>query len=99
MDSTLMNIQPAETKIVGKWILENGKLVADAVTKRIDYLTNNKLVEVGRSDDGWSVLYFDKADERYWELSYPESELHGGGAPSLETVSQDAAIKKYKISG
>lgn len=99
MDSKIMNIQSTETKIVGKWIFENGKLVADATAKRIDYLIHNELMEIGHSDDGWSVLYLDKTDGRYWELNYPDSDQHGGGAPCLELLSYDIASNKYKISG
>ncbi|HEX9391464.1 MAG TPA: Imm27 family immunity protein [Usitatibacteraceae bacterium] len=92
-----MNIQPTETKITGKWVFENGKLVADASAMRIDHLIKNELVEKGRSDDGWSVLYFDKRDGRYWELNYPDSSQHGGGAPNLELLSREDAFKKYSI--
>lgn len=99
MDSTLMNIQPNETKLCGKWILENGKLVADVTARRIDYLVQNELVEVGRSDDGWDILYLDKGDGRYWELNYPDSSQHGGGPPCLDFLSRDTAVAKYKISG
>ena len=95
MDSTSI-IQPYETKLCGKWILENGKLVADATAKRIDYLVQNELIEVGRLKDGWTVLYLDKKDERYWELSYPNSDQHGGGPPCLELLSHDVAVMKYK---
>lgn len=98
MDSKIMNIQPNEIKISGKWVSENGKLVADAVARRIDYLIQNELVEIGCSDDGWSVLYLDNTDGRYWELNYPDSGLHGGGAPSLELLTPDDASEKYKIS-
>lgn len=99
MDSTLMNIQPTETKIAGKWVFENGKLVADSAAKRIDYLIKNELMEIGRSDDGWAVLYLDKVDRRYWELNYPDSSQHGGGAPCLELLSLENAAEKYKVSG
>lgn len=98
MDSTFMNIQSAETKIVGRWVFENGKLVADSAAKRIYQLVDSALVEIARSDDGWSVLYLDQADGRYWELSYPDSEQHGGGPPALCFMSQDDARKKYKAS-
>ena len=97
MDSTLM-IQPYETKLCGKWILENGELVADATARRVDYLIKNELVEVGRSDDGWTVLYLNKKDGRYWELNYPDSDQHGGGPPCLEFLPRDVAAGKYKIS-
>lgn len=99
MDAALLNIQPHEVKFCGKWILKDGKLVADATARRIDYLVQNELVEVDRSDDGWAVLYLDKRDGRYWELNYPDSDQHGGGPSCLESLSHDVAAAKYKISG
>ncbi|MDY7560887.1 Imm27 family immunity protein [Pseudomonas sp. 10B1] len=99
MVSTMMSIQPAETIIVGKWTLENGKLVADTVAQRIDHLIKNELTELGISSDGWSVLYLDKRDSRYWELNYPNSSAHGGGAPCLTVLSRDEAVEKFKILG
>ncbi len=98
MVSTLMIIQPTETKITGNSILENGKPVADASVKRIYDLIEHELVEIGRTDDGWSVLYLDKRDGRYWELNYPDSNQHGGGMPCLEMLSRDCAFQRYKIS-
>ncbi|MYM67690.1 hypothetical protein GTP45_12710 [Pseudoduganella sp. FT55W] len=98
MDSTLMSIQLFETKIESAWIIENGKLVADVNGRRINNLIKSELDEVARSSDGWSVLYLDKKDGRYWELSYPDSGLHGGGAPCLVFISPDKVSEKYKIS-
>jgi len=98
MDSVLMNIQPNETKIIGNWVIENGKPVADAAARRIDHVIKNDLVKIECSDDGWSVLFLDKKYGRYWELTYTESNQQGGGAPCLELLSRDDAAVKYKIS-
>lgn len=97
MDTTQMSIQPSEIRIHGNWTLINGRLVADSAANRIDYLVCNELDEVGRSDDGWSVLYLDRRDGRYWELTYPDSDMHGGGAPALDFLPDDMAAKKYKF--
>jgi len=56
----------------------------------------NKLVEIGRSDSDWSVLYLDKTDGHYWELTYPKSNPHGGGAPILESRTLGEVTGKYK---
>jgi hypothetical protein len=92
-----MSINSNETKIIGEWIVENGKVVADAAALRIEELVKNGLVELGSAEGGWYVLYFDKSDGRYWEKSYPNSHQHGGGAPSLINLSLDEAVKKYKL--
>jgi len=97
MVSTLMSIKPTESKIIGKWILENEKFVADIAAKRIDHLIKNELVELAHSSDGWAVLYLDKSDGRFWELNYPDSGEHGGGAPCLEAISRDEAVEKFQI--
>lgn len=99
MVSKMMSIQPTETKIVGNWISEHGKLIADTVAQRIDHLIKNELTELGSSSDGWSALYLDKRDNRYWELNYPNSSEHGGGAPCLTALSRDEAVAKFKILG
>lgn len=60
---------------------------------------NNKseLVEIGRSDVDWAVLYLDKTDGRYWELIYPSGIQHGGAVPSLEPRLIGEVTDKYKI--
>jgi hypothetical protein len=89
-------ILPHETEIIGSWLVEGTRTRADKAAARIESLVNSYLVEVGRSDDGWSVLYEDPADNRYWELTYPESASHGGGAPRLVVISGDEAKVRFK---
>jgi len=52
---------------------------------------------IGGADGGWSRLYLDPVDGRYWELIYPQSEIHGGGPPRLAHISADAAKIKYGV--
>ncbi|NCC98721.1 MAG: hypothetical protein EOL95_03325 [Bacteroidia bacterium] len=49
-------------------------------------------------DNGWEILYKDNSDNRLWELIYPNSEMHGGGAPMLRTIDKESAISKYGVS-
>ena len=58
-----------------------GKPFPDETTKRIRYLQENVLKEVGNRDGGWTILYLDESDGRYWELFYPEYNEHNW--PSL----------------
>jgi hypothetical protein len=90
-----MNIDSAEIVITGNWILQGGRPVADEVCKRIDTLTKTYLVKVGQDASGWNTLYLDPTDGRYWELIYPQSELHGGGPPELRNLSVQEANQKY----
>lgn len=68
---------------------------ADENCRRIEELTQVYLHEVARDESGWDVLYIDSADGRFWELTYPDSESHGGGPPRLAWLSRDQAKEKY----
>ena len=91
----MSTLRPDETELVGKWELVGGRLVADAVATRIQMLLSGPLIPIRASQDGWNTLYLDPSDNRLWELSYPESHLHGGGPPSLTLLSSEEADKRY----
>ena len=91
----MMSIKPSETLLTGRWINQSGRLVADDVCKRIAALTKAHLQEIGRDSSGWNTLYRDPSDGRCWELSYPQSELHGGGPPELRSLNAEEVRKKY----
>ena len=88
----------AETDLVGSWIMRNGRAVCDPVEQRIRWLIKNYLREVRTSPDGWSVLYRDPNDGRYWERTYPHSEVHGGGPMQLTMISAEDAREKFGLS-
>ncbi|WP_052417196.1 Imm27 family immunity protein [Cellvibrio mixtus] len=90
-------LKNTENFLEGAWVLENGKIVEDSVSKRIQLLITAFLKKVAVSDDGWDTLYIDTDDSRYWELTYPESNLQGGGAPALKNIAYDEAEKKYSL--
>jgi hypothetical protein len=92
-----MNLKPNETHIIGKWIVENGKVIADSASLRIEELVTKKFVEIGRADSGWTVLYLDKSDGQYWEKTYPNPEQQGGGAPSLSHLTRNEVAEKCKL--
>lgn len=93
----MKKIEPSETSITGRSILVQGKIVGDESSQRIFDLVNSYLIKLGHDQSGWDTLYQDPNDGRFWELIYPESELQGGGPPSLVLISKDAAALKYKI--
>ena len=64
-------------------------------SRRIHWLVEHNLERIAVLQDEWTVLYRDAADGRYWELSYPHSEQHGGGLPQLIVVSLEDARRKY----
>jgi hypothetical protein len=90
-----MKLMPTETCLTGKWLSKDGRVVGDEACVRIEELTRTCLRELGRDASGWDALFMDPADGRLWELIYPESGLHGGGAPELRHVSVDRARQKY----
>jgi Immunity protein 27 len=89
------SLGPQETRLVGQWVEVQGATQADPVSKRIEALVRDSLVRVSVSSGGWDTLYRDPSDGRLWELSYPESELHAGGPPSLTVIAEPNAADKY----
>jgi hypothetical protein len=74
-----------EKEIVGKWIFEDGKIIADSNCQFIKSMIENDLKEIKVSEDGWTKQYEDK-NGIIWELTFPESDLHGGGPPKLTLI-------------
>jgi hypothetical protein len=92
------HLEPTEKELRGQRVIIDGVALSDPITRRIYDLISHQLVELGIGDEGWSKLYRDPGDGRYWELTYPESEYHGGGPPMLTQVSDALAAQKYGIS-
>lgn len=93
-------ISSDETELVGTWTQnESGQLVADDICHRIDWLIENVLEHVAFSRDfgAWETLFRDPADGRYWERTYPQGHLHGGGPPQLRVLDIDLARAKYGV--
>jgi hypothetical protein len=88
-------INTDEREIRGSWLETSGSVVKDANTERIEKLTRDYLCEVARDVSGWDVLYIDPRDNRYWELSYPDSGLSAGGPPLLKNLSREDVREKY----
>ncbi|NML60930.1 hypothetical protein HHL21_07500 [Massilia sp. RP-1-19] len=82
----MKKIEPNETIITGHNIFPQGKIVGDEANQRILDLANGYLGKFGHDQSGWDTLYQDPSDGRFWELIYPESELQGGGPPSLVLI-------------
>lgn len=90
-----MQLSNKEEKLIGKWIYEKGPVHKDEVSDQIEWLINNQLKRIGTYKSGWDILYIDPADNRLWELTYPESEMQGGGPPTLICISNEEAKQKY----
>jgi hypothetical protein len=92
---TIEKLKPEETDLVGNWLVVEGKVIGDITCRRIDILISDYLEKV--AGGGWETLYRDPQDNRYWELTYPQGEMHGGGPPRLIHLPSSVAKEKYKI--
>ncbi|WP_262495014.1 Imm27 family immunity protein [Algoriphagus boritolerans] len=68
----------------------------DEICKRIEKLKSDYLIKVAVDETGWETLYQDPNDNRYWLLTYPNSEYHGGGPPTLKVIT---SIEAFEIFG
>jgi hypothetical protein len=91
-----MGISPEEVEIIGSWVMVNGRMTEDDTSHRISSLIKTELQHVATTKDGWEKLYRDR-DGRYWELTYPQSEMQGGGPPALILTSIESAHQKYGV--
>ncbi|MCI0557995.1 MAG: Imm27 family immunity protein [Nitrososphaera sp.] len=91
----MKTLRPHETDLVGDWIVSGTQVEGDETCKRIKWLMGEKLQEVTTDASGWDVLYRDPEDGRYWELTYPQSHMHGGGPPRLTNLPLEQAKAKY----
>ncbi len=43
----------------------------------------------------WRILYRDRRNGQFWEETYPQSHLHGGGPPELSPISAEEVRQRY----
>jgi hypothetical protein len=84
-----------ETQLVGQWIAVGQQVEGDGACNRIEALIRGHLRKVSTKENGWTHLYIDPNDGRFWELTYPHGDWHGGGPPTLTCVTQDEAQRLY----
>jgi Immunity protein 27 len=58
----------------------------------------SRFQKIGQDWSGWETLYRDPITGELWELTYPQSEMHGGGPRHLRIISLADAQLKYGIS-
>ena len=86
-----------ENEIVGQWLSFNGVITPNEECKRIEWLISSQLILVGEDATGWERLYKNPENGQYWLLSYPQSNLHGGGPPRLKVI-EASETTKFQIS-
>jgi hypothetical protein len=96
MACLMAELAPEEVDLRGEWLVQKDRsVVADATEKRIEWLTTQKLERIANDWSGWETLFRDPQDGRLWELTYPHSEMHGGGPRRLHVLSRNEAAAKY----
>jgi hypothetical protein len=90
-------LQPNEQILTGRWLVEGGRARGDAACERIEWLIAHYLQKIAESPQSgaWETLYRDPEDGRYWERTYPEGQMHGGGPPQLKRLTIQEASEKY----
>lgn len=95
----MTSLRPDETELTGHWRLVAGKMVADDTCRRIQLLISERSVKITTDSSGWHALYRDPEDSRLWELSYPQGEMHGSGAPKLTLITAQRANAIFGQAG
>lgn len=95
-----MKLSADEVELVGKWVSVNGQIRGDQTCERIQWLTTHYLRKVASSKrwGDWEILFEDPNDGRFWERTFPQSEMQGGGPPRLTVLSREQAKAKYQLS-
>ncbi|WP_425265694.1 Imm27 family immunity protein [Terrihabitans rhizophilus] len=75
-----------ERALVETWVLRNGRVCAEGDSAEISALLKGSLVHVAYADGGWRSLYQHRGTNRFWELTYPNSHMHGGGPRRLREL-------------
>jgi len=84
-----MKLLPTETELIGRGEMMDGRVLRDATSHRIDWLTGEYLEKIASTN--WETLFRDPEGGRYWERTYPRSEMHGGGPAKLTCISSQLA--------
>ena len=89
------DLQSHETELRGEWVVAGNQVTGNAICERIAWLIQSRLNRVASANHGWDTLFRDPHTDRFWELTYPHSEWHGGGPPMLRAISLSDAQAKY----
>jgi hypothetical protein len=68
------------------WLGDGAQVRAAGDHAEIERLLSTELKKIGEADDGWRLLFQRASDETFWELSYPQSGLQGGGPRLLKQL-------------
>ena len=92
------DLRTDEVELVGEWVQHQSGVVSDHTCNRIEWLVAQLLERMAADSSGWDTLLRDPRDGRLWERTFPKSEMHGGGPPTLRLLSPAVAAAKYRVS-
>ena len=81
--------------ITGRWVKKGNTVEGDESCRVINHLIAEHFKKVAERESGWISLYQNLLDRSYWELTYPEGELQGGGPPQLQQLSVEEVRQRY----
>ena len=96
----MMELEVDETELIGKWETNSsGSVTSNEACGRIDWLVNNLLTFVTyiQGSQTAETLYKNPKDGSYWELTYPNWGMHGGGPPNLFKLTDAEVKSKYEL--
>jgi immunity protein 27 of polymorphic toxin system len=83
-------------ELVGNWIADpSGRMVGDGVERSIREAVQNRLTKIAARDGGWTILYRDPTDGSYFELTFPQGEMQGGGPARLSRIEVEQVRRHY----
>jgi hypothetical protein len=88
-------VDSPHTEYIGGRYFKDGVMHADEVTEFIEREATGYLDQLGADETGWNLLYRDRRDGRYWEMTYPQSSLQGGGPPALRLLAMDEVRSRF----
>ncbi len=92
-----LSLAPDESPLLSTWLYRKEKVLPDANGQRIQELLAQQLQYVAATESGWARLYQNPDDGCYWELSFPQSHLPGGGPPALTYLLPEEVGVRYGL--
>ena len=86
----MQGMPPNPPDLTDQWVIRGGQTSSEGDAAAIDELLSSELAQIAVPDGGWRRLYRHRTTGRLWELSYPHSEMHGGGPRRLRELSLDS---------
>jgi hypothetical protein len=90
-------LRPDERELTGASDDVREGAPGDEVDRRIFWLVRHRLRARASANGGWDQLFIDPRDGRYWELTFPQGNLFGGGPRRLRHLSAEEAAEKYGV--